>query len=333
MSAEYQMTIKPMLDESWIADEAVSLKKVDKTISDAVADAQKAIPRLDKIDTNIVELQKTDSSITSTVQSYKTDTDGKISGLSSRITQNADSITSVVTNLGDSAKAQKAYSAIAQLQDGINLRVKSSDFNGQNIVSQINVSPSGTLIDGKYLHVTGTTKFDDNVIVGKMIAANSITADEMNVSSLSAISAILGTVTGGVIKGSVFQNDDKSFYVDNSGNIVGANITGSSLNLTTNDLKVAGFKIRAIDFIKGSISSGEAIPLPSGYTASECIWWVVPNGDYIFSIDNDTRAVTFRHLDSKGVYVDNNLAPFHYETYFWSTGGSGTYYCLGVKAN
>lgn len=397
-------TIEPYIDPKYIADESMSLKKMNQTIQSAVADAQEAIPRLDGVDSEIAELEHTDNelsstiqrnktaqdeknasldtdisqlkqtaeSITSTVQSNKTDADSKISGLSSKITQNANSITSVVTNLGDSAKAKKAYSAIAQLQDGINLRVKSSDFTGENIVSQINVSPSGTLIDGKYLHVTGAAQFDDNVIVNKMLAANCITAekissgaissDKMNVSSLSAISATLGTVKSGTITGSVFQNDDKSFYVDSKGNIVGANITGSSLNLTTNDLKVAGFKIRAIDFIKGSISSGEVIPLPTGYSASECIWWIVPNGDYIFSIDNDTRTVTFRYLNSENatgrvtvpvtvyvrdsIYLENGKyayintsgsgsgsSDYSYKKYFWSTGGSGTYYCLGVKGN
>lgn len=289
MSAEYQMTIKPTLDESWIADEAVSLKKVDKTISDAVADAQKAIPRLDSIDgniekinTNISELRHTDSelsstivqnkkdadnadaalasqikqtaesitstvesnkaaqdtknksidsdisqlkqtadSITSTVQSNKTDADSKISGLSSKITQNANSITSVVTNLGDSAKAQSAYSAIAQLQDGIDLRVKSSDFNGKNIVSQINVSPNGTLIDGKYLHVTGTTKFDDNVIVNEMLAANSITADKLSAGTI----AITGSqaIKGGAVtlnaNGMKVMRSDGSYVTHDGGGI------------------------------------------------------------------------------------------------------------------
>ena len=123
--------------------------------------------------------------------------------MSSQISQQADRITSVVTELGKSPD-KCAYSAITQLQSGINLRVAKTDFNGQNIVNQINLSPQGTLIDGKYLHVTGTTKFDNDVIVGGMIksgaisgdkiAANTISADKLNVSSLSAISATIGTL-------------------------------------------------------------------------------------------------------------------------------------------
>lgn len=306
---------------------ASQLKQTAESITSTVQANKSAQDTKNKsLDTDISQLKQTAESITSTVQSNKKE-------LSSQTTQNADSITSIVTNLGDLTKAQNAYSAIAQLQSGINLRVKTEDFTGANIVSQINISPSGILIDGKYLHITGTTQFDDNVIVNAMLAANSITADKMNVSKLSAISATLGAVTGGTIKGSVFQNDDKSFYVDSKGNIFGANITGSSLNLTTNDLKVAGFKIRAIDFIKGAISNGGTIPLPTGYSASECIWWVVPDGDYIFSINNDTRVVTFRYLDSKYEKWGGGTTMVMFKNYFWSTGGKGTYYCLGVKNN
>ena len=224
-TAEYQAVIDPCIDPKYIEEESITLKKVDDTIKKAVADAQTAIPRLDGLDKDIVELRKTDSELSSTIQKNKSDTDmaiskvnqkadsisstvqsqkkeldGTISGMSSQITQNSDKITSVVTNLGSVDAAGKAgYSAITQLQDGINLRVKSSDFNGGNIVSQINVSPSGTLIDGKYLHVTGTTKFDKDVIVGGMIAAGAITADKLSSSTISL------TQNQGIKGGSVTQ--------------------------------------------------------------------------------------------------------------------------------
>ena len=149
------------------------------------------------------QLQQTADSINSTVAKIKTDQDGVNSSLVSQINQQADRITSVVTELGKSPN-ECSYSAITQLQDGINLRVAKADYNGENIVNQINLSPQGTLIDGKYLHVTGTTKFDNDVIVGGMIkagaisgdkiAANAISADKMNVSSLSSICATIGTL-------------------------------------------------------------------------------------------------------------------------------------------
>ena len=64
------------------------------------------------------------------------------------------------------------------------------DKNG--VVSAINVAPGGVRIDGKVLHVTGATQFDNNVIVGRMIQARAITADKLSVGSLSAVCATIG---------------------------------------------------------------------------------------------------------------------------------------------
>lgn len=109
--------------------------------------------------------------------------------LSSQITQNATSITSVVTKLNGDADADGQYSAIVQLSDGLTLRVKSAE-----IISQINLSEEGIEINGKLIHITGDTVFDDNVIVGKMIQAGAVTADKMDVTSLSAITGTIGTL-------------------------------------------------------------------------------------------------------------------------------------------
>ena len=113
--------------------------------------------------------------------------------MSSQIKQNADSITSVVTNLSDSDKAKNNYSAIAQLQDDIDLRVAKDD-----IINQINISKESILIDGNKTHITGDTKIDKNVIVGGMIAANSITAEKLS-SETIALSNNQGIQGGNVI--------------------------------------------------------------------------------------------------------------------------------------
>lgn len=311
-TAEQQIVIEPYVDQKYIREESITLEKVDATIKGAVADAQEAIPRLDGVDSEIAELKHTDSelsstiqsnktaqdkkntstdadisqlkqtaeSITSTVQSNKQDADGKISGLSSRITQNANSITSVVTNLGDSAKAQKAYSAIAQLQDGINLRVKSSDFNGQNIVSQINVSPSGTLIDGKYLHVTGTTEFDKDVIVGGMIAAGAITADKLSSSTISL------TQNQGIKGGSVTLNAEGMTVVKDSGGGVKFDANGMQFFDKNNKIYTTTGRI-----IVGTIQDGQVLTLNSAWD----------NTPYIImsplEISNKLQNITYANAD------------------------------------
>lgn len=182
-SVRYAYTIKPELNPEWLKDEAISLKKVDKEIQDAVKDAQQALPNLNE---KVAELTKTDDEIKATVQDNTTK-------MSSQIKQNADSITSVVTNLSDSDKAKNNYSAIAQLQDDIALRVAKDD-----VVNQINISKESILIDGKKTHITGDTKIDNNVIVGGMIAANSITADKLSASTI-ALSNNQGIKGGNVI--------------------------------------------------------------------------------------------------------------------------------------
>lgn len=96
-------------------------------------------------------------------------------------------VTTIVSNLGNLMLAKANYSAIAQMQDAINLRVQKGD-----VINQINLSPTTTTIAGKYLHVTGETVFDNNVIVSRMLAAKAVTADKLAVTSLSAICATIG---------------------------------------------------------------------------------------------------------------------------------------------
>lgn len=96
-------------------------------------------------------------------------------------------VTTIVSNLGNLMLAKANYSAVAQMTDAINLRVQKGD-----VINQINLSPTTTTINGKYLHVTGQTVFDNNVIVSRMLAAKAVTADKLAVTSLSAICATIG---------------------------------------------------------------------------------------------------------------------------------------------
>jgi hypothetical protein len=120
-------------------------------------------------------------------------------------------VTTIVSNLGNLMLAKSNYSAIAQMTDAINLRVQKGD-----VINQINLSPTTTTIAGKYLHVTGQTVFDNNVIVSRMLAAKAVTADKLAVTSLSAITARIGkleTATSGartVIQDNLIQVFDSN---------------------------------------------------------------------------------------------------------------------------
>lgn len=202
-SVQYSYTIKPELNPEWLKDEAISLKKVDKEIQNAVKDAQQALPNLNE---KVAELTKTDDEIKATVQN-------KTTALSSQTKQNADSITSVVTNLSDSEKAKNNYSAIAQLQDDIALRVAKDD-----VVNQINISKESILIDGNKVHITGDTKIDKNVIVGGMIAANSITAEKLSANTMELTDS-QGIKGGGATldtNGLTVRGNDGSYVIHGS---------------------------------------------------------------------------------------------------------------------
>lgn len=164
-------------------------------------------------DTQISQIKQNANSLSSTVQNYHADTNNQISGLSSQIKQNASSITSVVTNLSDSTKAKKNYSAIAQLNDDIALRVAKGD-----VINQINISKESILIDGKKVHITGDTHFDNNVVVRGMIAAGAITADKLSASTME-LTKSQGIKGGGATldtNGLTVRGNDGSYVVHGS---------------------------------------------------------------------------------------------------------------------
>lgn len=131
-------------------------------------------------DTAISSVNQKADTISSTVQEQKETTDKQIDGLSSQIKQNANSITSVVTNLKDKDKAVANYSAIAQLESGISSKVEKTDYNGEKIASMVNQSASTVAIEAEHLHVTAQTQIDGDVITSGMIKANAITARELS---------------------------------------------------------------------------------------------------------------------------------------------------------
>ena len=107
----------------------------------------------------------------------------------SAIVQNANSITSVVTEL-NKKPADCNYSSINQLQDDILLCVKKD-----GVINAINVSTEGIVIDGNKVHITGDTVFDNNVIVGGMIAADTIALEHLKANSVSSAKIQANAIT------------------------------------------------------------------------------------------------------------------------------------------
>lgn len=174
------------------------------------------------IDTQISQIKQNANSLSSTVQTYHSDTNNKISGLSSQISQNADKITSVVTNLNDTQKASAAYSAIAQMVNAIQMRVTADNLKemGQNgqLMSYINLTPTTVSILSKLLHITANTVIDGNVITNGMIKAGAITADKL-AASIIELTKSQGIKGGGATldtNGLTVRGNDGSYVVHGS---------------------------------------------------------------------------------------------------------------------
>lgn len=118
--------------------------------------------RLDSLSatTDISKLKQTALQISSTVEAYN---NARLTDIS-EIKQTASSISSTVSSLSSNTQSK-----INQLNDRINLKVSKGD-----VVNQINMTADGTKINGKHLHITGETVFDDDVTVKGTIAAGAI---------------------------------------------------------------------------------------------------------------------------------------------------------------
>lgn len=233
-SAETMVTVKIEIDSSMIANEAISLEKVDAAIKKQLESGETA----------------------------------------------QEAVRVVVDNLNSEDGADK-YTALTQLKDDINLRVKSGD-----VINQINISPESILIDGSKVHITGETYFDDNIVTSGMLQAKAVTADKLSVDKLSAISANVGDLTGGTITGttvvgSTIKNSSGSFSVTADGVVNGITINAGSIN--ANVITQAGFAVKAVTIVKGTLYLDDddptlvsdhvkALPLPSGASESQCVY-------------------------------------------------------------
>ena len=171
--------------EGLVKDGDANLASQIKQTADSVQTIVTNLNSLDNATQNYSAFKQLNTSIQTVVN------DG-LKNIQSQVTQNANNITSIVGELNSD---NPSYSAISQLKDAVNLRVKSTDFNGKNIISQINLDKSGATIDGKYLHVTGEAKFDKGVIA-QNIDAGSITAEKLAAKSLSAMGMNIGQLGG-----------------------------------------------------------------------------------------------------------------------------------------
>ena len=163
--AEKSVTIKDRVDKSLLDAEALGLKAMDESIQ----------------------------AMSSEVGTMKT----SVNGFASKLVQLDKGITQKVSDLNKNLSGQ-----ITTLSNGIDLRVTQAigNMSGKDIVSRINLSPKGTRIEGKILHVTGQALFDNNIITEGMLQANSVSADKIQALSISGDKLQADSVTADKLK-------------------------------------------------------------------------------------------------------------------------------------
>lgn len=241
-----------------------------------------------------------------------------VSGFSSKLIDQANAFQRTVNDLNRNVSSQ-----ITQISNGIELKVTNAlgKLDGKELISRINLTPAGTRIDGKLLHVTGQALFDNNIITNKMLQADSVNARNIQVNSLSSISVNTGDLTGGSITGGTFKNSTGTFEIDRNGNIKGANITGSRIDAQS--IMQAGFKIRNIDVQIYKVRHGDWCPLLEGFAESQCTF--IPVGykmteDYS-DVTGGTREgrekwdiANRRMIDDCTIYFQSNISSGYHDT-------------------
>ena len=196
---------------------------------------------------SITQLRQTTDSISSVVSANKSAQDSVNSSLSSKIQQNANSVTSIIANLSDVDKAKQNYSAISQMQDDINLRVAKG-----NVISQINLDKTGATIDGKLLHVTGDTVIEKNVIAKGMIQAGAVTTDSLAAETINLTDKL--KIQGGAVtldeNGLEVKNTNGTSIVFNSGGMLSTDSTGQVFNVVSRMVIGSGKNGQYVKFTK-----------------------------------------------------------------------------------
>jgi len=222
---------------------------------------------LDMESLGISDMDKAIKALNDEVGTVKT----SVNGFENKLIDQASAFQRSLSDLNKHVSSQ-----ITQISEGIELKVTNAlgKLDGKELISRINLTPAGTKIDGKLLHVTGQTLFDKNIIAKGMIQAGAVTADNIHVDNLAAISINTGNLTGGSITGGTFKNSTGTFEIDRDGNIKGANIIGSRIDAAS--IFQSGYKIKNIDVQVYKVKHGDWCPIPNGFTEEQCTF--VPVG-------------------------------------------------------
>ena len=144
-SVQYAYTIKPELNPEWLKDEAISLKKVDKEIQNAVADAQEAIPRLDGVNNDITNINNDITNINNDISTAKSELNNDITNINNKLNlapSDANGYKSIQELNQKDGKLESIIATNKSTQDGINQEhaslISQTDSDIKSVVLNLN---------------------------------------------------------------------------------------------------------------------------------------------------------------------------------------------------
>lgn len=144
-----------------------------------------------------VKIEQLENGLKTTVSQSQYNADQSlINSQISSVTQTANSINSVVTDLTNGMPT--GASIISQISDSVSIMVEKND-----VINQINVSTEGILIAGEKVHITGTTLIDDAIITTAMI--KELDASVITTGTLAA--NLIVPTAGNMLMNSEFQSN------------------------------------------------------------------------------------------------------------------------------
>lgn len=193
---------------------------------------------------NTTAIQQNADGISAVVKRVTT-VEGEVTAHGTAINQTTDSIAAVVTEL-NKKPADCNYSSISMLQDDILLTVKKD-----GVINAINVSTEGIVIDGNKVHITGDTVFDNNVIVGGMIAADSIAPEHLKANSVSSAKIRANAITSTKIAAGAVTADKIEAGAITAEKLAADSVTSNAIQAGS----IIGDKIAANTITSGKIAS------------------------------------------------------------------------------
>lgn len=265
-------------ESSWEADDSENPEIGSQTIADTT---RRTMAKVDKANQKITLLTAASDEQGQKLSQLEVSLDGirtEVSEVSntaneakqtaSEAKQTADSITTTVTEIQTDLTAAEGKiatntSQITQLSNEIDLKVSTTDYTGEEIVSKINLAPASVIISSPHIDLSGTvtvssladgtTTIDGACIKTGSISANRVSGGELSGVSLNiadkflvsnsgvmtctdanlggTLNAVSGTFTNLVTTGSIKSSDSGGFGIEfaaSGDGFVGNRKTGST---------------------------------------------------------------------------------------------------------